>query len=294
MKNIKELFFNFVTTSKTMDYYRYNDSVAKKDHLSNNNLSAIYTTKKIDNHMIFFHYFEAIVQIAKINPQKLTLRPFRNIYYLGYKSSSRYVNKLILQDLPNIYWVNRNKLYAFVVETLGLSIIGNVINHKIVNKSALFTRKRLFYRVNFLSEEINGWVLSSIFLWTTPVYIENNRLSHEILHVYGVYKNRGKTSLSVELRFYKKPFDMPSSLKERLGHSFLIQRYRKMMTNEILEAESRKRTFRISFNNKKRYSIIVQVNNLTGKDSLNFDKEMRIFIAETIQNLKYYYGAPGL
>ncbi len=175
-----------------------------------------------------------------------------------------------------------------MVETLGLGISGNVINRKTVNKRPLFIDKALFHRVNFLSEEINGWILSSIFLWACPVHIENKKSSEIILHVYGVYKNRDKTNLSVELRFNKKPFDTNNLIKELIGRPFLIQRDRKIMTNEMVEVGSRKKLFLMSFNNKKRYSIIIQVNSLTRKNSLNLVKEMKIFMAETIQNLKYY------
>jgi hypothetical protein len=92
----------------------------------------------------------------------------------------------------------------------------------------------------------------------------NSNTLHQILHICGIYK-QGTRYLSVELRFGK----------DRL-------------TQGLERNKNEESFFLLKNNNKKNYSIIVRVNTTIEKDRLNYKKEMRMLLAETAQNLKYY------
>ncbi len=269
-KDIKELFWNFVknlSKLKNFDYYLYKDFATKENNLSNNIMIEEVYTRKIANRIIFLHYLETTLQIGKIRAQRFEIKKLsRDIYYFGYTPSSRFIRKIIVQNLDNIPWKSKDRIFNYMSEAFRFKKFDNVINHNIVNKKAIIVDSRLFHRVNFLSERINNWTLCSIFLWRSIAngHAKNLNSSRQILHVYGIYK-WGKRSLNVELRFG-----------------------RKLMPEESKKIKN-KNNLSLSRNNKKReYSVIVRMGKMTQKDRVDYKRKMDMILAETIRKLKYY------
>ena len=260
MKSIKEQFFNTVhniTKSKILNYYFYKDLPSKQNypHI----LSREIYTKKINKQIYFFHLLETIWRTVKVDTKRFALN--NHIYYFGYRFSSYSTKILIAQNLPDIPYLNKNWLINSMI-TFSRDRMPQYKMQYCISRRVFVPDGSLFHRVNFLNEKINNWILCSIFLWRSITNKCNSKPTHQIKHVYGIYK-RGRSSLGVELLFNRGQISRESGRVKDKNRLSLLR-------------------------NNKKYSIIVRMGNTEKKGRLDYKKEMRTILTEIIQNLKYY------